>query len=119
MESPPPKRMRTFQGIFLYQSDERMKVDFFIGIIKKRKDPNIAITASFKLIPNASFSVFLRIHRLKVSDNIKTVTFSLKEKFPNQTIGFSDHTKGLDASIYARCAGAEIIEKHFTLDNNF
>ena len=75
--------MRTFHGIFLYQSDERMKFDFFIGIIKKRKDPNIAITASFKLIPNASFSVFLRIHRLKVSYNIKTVTFSLKEKFPN------------------------------------
>ena len=83
MESPPPKRMRTFQGIFLYQSDERMKFDFFIGIIKKRKDPNIAITASFKLIPKTSFNVFLRIHRLKVSVNIKTVTFSLKEKFPN------------------------------------
>ena len=50
--------------------------------------------------------------------NLNTINF-LKEKFPNQTIGFSDHTKGLDASIYARCAGAEIIEKHFTLDNNF
>ena len=50
--------------------------------------------------------------------NLNTINF-LKEIFPNQTIGFSDHTVGTDASIYARCAGAEIIEKHFTLDNNF
>ena len=50
--------------------------------------------------------------------NLNTINF-LKKIFPNQTIGFSDHTDGLDASIYARCAGAEIIEKHFTLDNNF
>ena len=56
MESPPPKRMRTFQGIFLYQSDERMKVDFYWYY--KEKDPNIAITASFKLIPNASLVYF-------------------------------------------------------------
>ena len=74
--------MRTFQGIFLYQSDERMKFDFFIGIIKKRK---IQILLSLRHLNNskASFSEFLRIHRLKVSVNIKTVTFSLKEKFPN------------------------------------
>ena len=50
--------------------------------------------------------------------NLNTINF-LKNIFPNQAIGFSDHTHGLDASIYARCAGAEIIEKHFTLDNNF
>jgi len=28
--------------------------------------------------------------------------------------GFSDHTVGIDASLYAICRGAKIIEKHFT-----
>lgn len=32
--------------------------------------------------------------------------------------GFSDHTIGLDASKIALARGAEIIEKHFTLDKN-
>lgn len=31
--------------------------------------------------------------------------------------GFSDHTEGLEASLAAVALGAEVIEKHFTLDN--
>ena len=50
--------------------------------------------------------------------NLNTIHL-LKKTFPRQTIGFSDHTIGFDASVYARSAGAKIIEKHFTLDNNF
>jgi len=34
------------------------------------------------------------------------------------TIGYSDHTLGLEASISAVALGARIIEKHFTIDNN-
>ena len=33
-------------------------------------------------------------------------------------IGYSDHTEGRDASIYAVSLGATVIEKHFTLDRN-
>ncbi len=33
------------------------------------------------------------------------------------TVGFSDHTIGFEASIGAICFGAQIIEKHITLDN--
>ena len=43
----------------------------------------------------------------------------LKEHFPELVIGYSDHTVGVDASIYASLLGASIIEKHFTLDKNF
>lgn len=31
-------------------------------------------------------------------------------------VGFSDHTRGTEAGIVARCLGAELYEKHFTLD---
>ncbi len=33
--------------------------------------------------------------------------------------GFSDHTIGLSSAIFSYFYGAEIIEKHFTLDNNY
>lgn len=50
--------------------------------------------------------------------NLLTINY-LKKKFPDCDIGFSDHTVGMQAAIYARNLGAKIIEKHFTLSNNF
>jgi N-acetylneuraminate synthase len=41
---------------------------------------------------------------------------TLKNAFPKATIGYSDHTDGIDISIGAVVLGAQIIEKHFTLD---
>ncbi|MBO7143592.1 MAG: N-acetylneuraminate synthase [Salinivirgaceae bacterium] len=41
----------------------------------------------------------------------------LKERF-GVKIGYSDHTKGIEVPIAAVALGAEIIEKHFTLDRN-
>ena len=35
-----------------------------------------------------------------------------------QSIGFSDHTLGIEAAVLAVAAGARIIEKHFTIDKN-
>lgn len=40
----------------------------------------------------------------------------LKRIFPNHCIGYSDHTVGILAPIVATSMGAEIIEKHITLD---
>lgn len=34
-------------------------------------------------------------------------------------IGYSDHTIGIDAAMMAVALGARIIEKHFTIDNNY
>lgn len=43
--------------------------------------------------------------------------FSLKKKF-DCPVGYSDHTNNIDVPLYAVCAGAQIIEKHYKLDEN-
>lgn len=43
---------------------------------------------------------------------------TLKNMFPNLTVGFSDHTEGNEAAILGVGSGALIFEKHFTLDHN-
>jgi len=50
--------------------------------------------------------------------NLKRI-LELKKQWPNLKFGYSDHTKGIEACLAARVFGAEIIEKHFTLDKNF
>ncbi len=49
--------------------------------------------------------------------NLQSIRF-LSEKF-NHTIGYSDHTMGIDSSLMAIVLGARIIEKHFTLSKSF
>lgn len=44
---------------------------------------------------------------------------ALTAAFPDQAIGYSDHTIGLDAGVAAVVLGARIIEKHFTLANDY
>jgi len=48
--------------------------------------------------------------------NLKAMQ-TLKESF-KRPVGYSDHTKGIEVPIAAVAMGAQIIEKHFTLDNN-
>ena len=42
----------------------------------------------------------------------------LAERF-DCCVGYSDHTKGIDAAVLSVAAGARIIEKHFTLDKHY
>ncbi len=37
----------------------------------------------------------------------------------NVTVGYSDHTVGIEAVVLSVALGARIIEKHFTLDKNY
>jgi sialic acid synthase SpsE len=53
----------------------------------------------------------------KKNTNLNSIKY-LKEK-TDLNIGYSDHTLGIEACIAARALGANIIEKHFTIDNNF
>ncbi len=41
---------------------------------------------------------------------------TLREAFPECSIGYSDHTPGISCPVAATALGATIIEKHFTLD---
>jgi 3-deoxy-D-glycero-D-galacto-nononate 9-phosphate synthase len=47
--------------------------------------------------------------------NLKTILY-LIESYPNCVIGYSDHTIGISTPIAAVAMGAEIIEKHITID---
>lgn len=47
--------------------------------------------------------------------NLNTISY-LKEHYPQYRIGFSDHTIGISAPVVAVGMGAEIIEKHVTID---
>ena len=47
--------------------------------------------------------------------NLGTITY-LKEHYGQYKIGFSDHTIGISAPVIAVGMGAEIIEKHITID---
>ncbi len=50
--------------------------------------------------------------------NLNSIIY-LKEKFPDCIIGYSDHSDSIEACVLAAYLGAEVIEKHFTLDKNF
>lgn len=47
--------------------------------------------------------------------NLATITY-LRKKYPRYCIGYSDHTVGISVPVAAVALGAEMIEKHITLD---
>ena len=49
--------------------------------------------------------------------NLSTIEY-LKEKYPNVTVGFSDHSIGYDISLASIKLGASIIEKHFSISRD-
>jgi N,N'-diacetyllegionaminate synthase len=44
---------------------------------------------------------------------------ALARQFPDVTIGYSDHTLGIEAAVLAVAAGARLVEKHFTLAKDY
>lgn len=46
--------------------------------------------------------------------NLRAIS-TLLETFPDHAVGYSDHTRGIEAAVAAAALGASVIEKHFTL----
>ena len=68
------------------------------------------------------FLVFLHCvssYPTKLKDANLLKILSLKKKFKDVIIGYSDHVEGIEAAYIASIMGANIIEKHFTLDKKF
>ena len=49
--------------------------------------------------------------------NLKAIS-TIKNAFPGISVGYSDHTSGIEVPMAAVAMGAVVIEKHFTLDKN-
>ncbi len=49
--------------------------------------------------------------------NISAI-FSLKDNFKDCVIGQSDHTNDIDVPLFSVCSGAQILEKHFKIDES-
>ena len=81
---------------------------------------------SIKILNKQSLTLMQKkIHLLHcVTDypaSLKYLNLNVISKIKNLTklnVGFSDHSEGIDAAVYAVYCGARIIEKHITLDNN-
>lgn len=43
---------------------------------------------------------------------------TMKKKYPQVILGLSDHTQGIEAAVMAVALGANVFEKHFTLDHD-
>lgn len=72
--------------------------------IIRLKNPNIALLHCISSYPT------------KESDSNLASINKLKQVF-DCVVGQSDHTNDIDVPIYAVCAGAQIIEKHFKIDS--
>lgn len=76
-----------------------------VRFLEEKGLKQIAILQCTSLYPTSSEDV-----------NLNVIT-TLKKVFPHYPVGFSDHTKGIHCAIASVALGAQLIEKHFTLDN--
>jgi sialic acid synthase SpsE len=79
------------------------------------------ITNAFEIIKSNSENIAL-LHcvssypTLEKDSNLSVIS-KLKESF-DCIIGHSDHTNDIQVPLYAACCGAQILEKHFMIDEN-
>ena len=63
------------------------------------------------------YTVFLSIQLIIKNLNLNTIKF-LKKEYSKYKIGYSDHSIGIMVPVAAVALGAEIIEKHITMDRS-
>jgi len=101
------EKKRTFISLGLLTNIEIEKLINFLNKVDQNNHKYITLlhcSSSYPLAYNEA--------------NLKQILF-LKKNYPKYQIGYSDHTMGIEASLCALSLGAEVIEKHFTSNNNF
>ena len=79
------------------------------------------IRRAVRILENAGAAEITILHCVSIyptdltSVNLNNI-IGLREEFPTHPIGFSDHTRGNEASVAAVALGAGLLEKHLTLD---
>jgi Sialic acid synthase len=81
------------------------------------------IRRAVDMIKNAGNKELCLLHCISIYPaEISTIRLNniigLREEFPNCTIGFSDHSVGIEMAAASVALGAALIEKHFTLDRH-
>ena len=84
---------------------EMAEISAAVGVLKEHGAGEISLLHCNTEYPTPMEDVNLR------------AMLTLKKEF-GVRVGYSDHTKGIEVPIAAAALGAEIIEKHFTLDHN-
>ncbi len=90
-----------------------------LGVIRKAIETIDAARASAGVTSETALLHCVTSYPTKPEDcNLGAMT-SMRQVFPRHCVGYSDHALGIDAALCAVALGAEIIEKHFTLDKNY
>ncbi len=111
-------------------SGEITNYPYLVKIAQTRRDIVLStgmasmeeVEAAYKLLKDKGSGEITLLHctteyPAPIEDvNLKAM-LSMKEKFGCK-VGYSDHTKGIEIPVAAVAMGAEVIEKHFTLDRN-
>ncbi len=122
--------LEQLSGIFAYKiaSMDLTNHDLLNSLSKTNKNLILStgmgtldeISKSLGMINNKNVSILHCISDYPLSPinaNLSNINI-LQTKFPNNNIGFSDHSLGHELSLLAVNFGARIIEKHITLDRN-
>ena len=91
---------------------DNKQIDKIYKHIKKR----------WKRISNKKFFVFLHCvscYPVLPDDVNLSAIQTLKNKFTNLQVGYSDHCRGVQAAVLSVALGARVIEKHFTDNKNY
>lgn len=122
--------LNSLQDIWKIPSGEITNYPYLVEIAKTKKKIILStgmctmdeVEASLKVLKDNGTADITLLHCTTdypaplESVNLKAM-LTLKEKF-GCPVGYSDHTKGIEVSVAAVAMGAEVIEKHFTLDRN-
>jgi len=125
--------VRLGMGIFKIPSGEITNLPYLrkIGVLKKKlilstgmadlseiKDALDVLTESGTPLENVTVLHCSTEYPTQFADvNLKAM-LTIKTSFPGISIGYSDHSIGIEVPIAAVAMGAKVIEKHFTLDRN-